>query len=144
MALGSEIALFEEAAHTETVVQLWTAVFGYETAHNAPQLAITKKVAVNDGLFFVACRGDELVGTIMGGYDGHRGWIYSLAIDPAHQRQGIGTRLVHHLEDRLEKLGCLKINLQIIASNASVEAFYHSLGYTTEERISMGKRLKVE
>lgn len=141
MVAGVHIALFDATAHQEAVVRLWQGVFGYETAHNEPNLVIAKKLAVHDRLFFVALLDDVVIGTVMGGYDGHRGWIYSLAVDPSQQRRGIGTALVSHLERRMKELGCLKINLQILAHNASVEAFYHSLGYATEARISMGKRL---
>ena len=144
MAAGVNIALFDSAAHQAAVVHLWKDTFGYETAHNEPNLVIAKKVALHDGLFFVALQDHLVVGTVMGGYDGHRGWIYSLAVDPDHQRRGLGSHLVRHLEARLAELGCLKINLQILASHASVEAFYRSLGYLTEERISMGKRLPLK
>jgi ribosomal protein S18 acetylase RimI-like enzyme len=77
----------------------------------------------------------------MGGYDGHRGWIYSVAVLPQYQRRGIGTALIRHLESTLTALGCLKVNLQVRSTNAAVIAFYKRLGYTVEERVSMGKRL---
>jgi ribosomal protein S18 acetylase RimI-like enzyme len=76
----------------------------------------------------------------MGGYDGHRGWVYSLAVDPANRRKGIGTALMRELERRLKNLGCPKLNLQILNHNMGVVAFYESLGYKVEERVSMGKR----
>ena len=75
----------------------------------------------------------------MGGYDGHRGWIYSLAVSPEHRRHGVGTRLVRHVEARMSELGCPKVNLQINIDNRDVVAFYESLGYRVEERICMGK-----
>ena len=82
-----------------------------------------------------------VVGTIMAGYDGHRGWIYSVAVSPSHRRQGIGSRLVSHAERALTDRGCMKINLQIMEGNESVTAFYASLGYSVEKRVSMGKRV---
>ena len=107
--------------------------------HNKPNLVIDKKVEVDDHLFFVALDGDAVVGTVMVGYDGHRGWIYSLAVSPSHRRQGIGSRLVAHAERALARRGCMKINLQIMEGNEGVAAFYAFLGYSVEKRVSMGK-----
>jgi ribosomal protein S18 acetylase RimI-like enzyme len=132
---------YSDTAHRGQVVALWEVIFGYEAAHNHPSLVIDKKVAVNDQLFFVAVIAHVVVGTIMAGYDGHRGWIYSLAVSPSHRRQRIGSRLVSHAEDALACRGCPKINLQIMEGNESVAAFYSSLGYSVEKRVSMGKRI---
>ena len=77
----------------------------------------------------------------MGGYDGHRGWVYSVAVHPKHRRRGIGGAFIRQLEAALAERGCLKVNLQVRATNAEVVAFYEKLGYVVEERISMGKRL---
>jgi len=130
---------YNNAVHRGQVISLWESVFHYDAAHNKPALAIDKKIAVDDGLFFVAVDGDTAVGTLMAGYDGHRGWIYSVAVAPSHRRQGVGSRLVWHAESALAALGCVKINLQIMESNQPVAEFYASLGYSVEERISMGK-----
>ncbi|MEM1293507.1 MAG: GNAT family N-acetyltransferase, partial [Cyanobacteria bacterium P01_H01_bin.162] len=73
------------------------------------------------------------------GYDDHRGWIYSLAVAPELRRCGIGSQLMRHAEHELALLGCPKINLQVRADNAEVVAFYESLGFRAEARISMGK-----
>ncbi len=136
------ICPFNDSTHRDQVIALWEAVFGYETAHNRPGLAIDKKLAVEDGLFFVAMRGAEVIGTLMAGYDGHRGWIYSVAVHPEHRKQGVGSKLVVHAERALAGRGCMKINLQIVAGNASVAAFYESLGYAVEPRVSMGKQIQ--
>ncbi len=136
------ICTFNDSAHRDQVIALWEAVFGYETAHNRPALVIDKKLAVEDGLFFVAMLGAEVIGTIMAGYDGHRGWIYSVAVHPDHRKQGIGSQLVVHAESALTGRGCMKINLQIMDGNESVAAFYASLGYAVEPRVSMGKRIQ--
>ncbi|HZQ48353.1 MAG TPA: GNAT family acetyltransferase [Verrucomicrobiae bacterium] len=132
---------FVNAAHRSQVAALWETVFGYEAAHNNPGLVIDKKLQVDDQLFFVAVADDAVVGTIMAGYDGHRGWIYSVAVSPAHRRRGIGRELVSHAERALISQGCVKINLQILEENGSVSAFYASLGYAIEKRVSMGKRI---
>ena len=123
------------------VVSLWDTVFPNSTGHNDPHDAIDRKVAADDRLFFVADQADRIVGTVLAGYDGHRGWIYSLAVVPDRRRDGIGTQLVRHAEQALARLGCPKLNLQIHADNAAVVAFYESLGFHTEARISMGKIL---
>jgi ribosomal protein S18 acetylase RimI-like enzyme len=90
--------------------------------------------------FFVGELDGSIVGTILSGYDGHRGWLYSVAVSPRQHRQGLGSKLVRHAETSLIALGCTKINLQVRATNAAVTAFYAELGYEVEERISMGKR----
>lgn len=136
------ISDYSDEHHRRSVVELWQTVFGYETAHNAPGLAIDKKLAVADGLFFVALAGVEVIGTVLAGYDGHRGWLYSVAVHPSHRRNGLGAKLVRHAEDALIERGCMKINLQIVNTNESVKAFYESLGYSTEPRISMGKKIE--
>jgi ribosomal protein S18 acetylase RimI-like enzyme len=123
------------------VVELWRTVFGYETAHNEPNLAISKKTAVQDGLFFVAVDATEIVGSIMAGYDGHRGWLYSVAVHPNTRLGGLGTMLVRHAEKALADLGCMKVNLQLLDTNEATAAFYQSVGYAVEPRLSMGKLL---
>lgn len=82
-----------------------------------------------------------MVGTVLAGYDGHRGWLYAVAVHPSHRRKGVGVQLVRHAEHALTLQGCMKINLQIVSTNASVQAFYESVGYSTEPRISMGKKI---
>ncbi len=123
----------------QAVVALWRQIFGYPAPHNDPLTVIQHKMAVQPDLLFVAEVEGNVVGTVMGGYDGHRGWIYSLAVTAAHRHKGIGAALMRHAEAALTQRGCLKINLQILASNGDVTAFYKKLGYSVEERISMGK-----
>ena len=140
-AMGATIAVFDNSRHRDQVVRLWEQVFGYQAAHNSPALVIDKKLAVADGLFFVAVVEGVVVGTIMAGYDGHRGWIYSVAVHPDHRRQRIGTQLLSFAESQLTSRGCLKINLQIMDGNDKVQGFYEANGYAVEKRISMGKKL---
>jgi HAD superfamily hydrolase (TIGR01509 family) len=135
------VTTFSNEAHRQQVIHLWETVFGYEAAHNTPSLAIDKKLQVQDGLFFVALVKGVVVGTILAGYDGHRGWLYSVAVHPAHRKQGHGTALIRHAERALTARGCMKINLQIIGGNEAVSGFYASLGYAIEPRVSMGKRI---
>ena len=124
------------------VADLWRQVFPGSPSWNHPETDIQRKLSVQRELFLVAALGSEIVGTAMAGYDGHRGWVYYVAVSPRHRRQGIGTALMNNVEQRLASLGCPKLNLQVRASNHEVVSFYESLGYEAEERISMGKRLE--
>jgi ribosomal protein S18 acetylase RimI-like enzyme len=133
------ITRYDDALHRASVIELWRAVFAYTQPHNDPALAIDRKLAADDGLFFVALQGGSVAGTVMAGYDGHRGWLYAVAVQTAHQRQGIGAALVRHAEAALAARGCLKINLQITGGNEVVTGFYEALGYRVEPRVSMGK-----
>jgi len=135
------IKTYSDDGHRKQVIALWESVFAYNAPHNGPALSIDKKLEFNDGLFFVAVEGDVVVGTVMGGYDGHRGWIYSMAVAPAHRRKGVGAKLMAHAEQALIEKGCVKINLQILGGNESVVAFYEKLGYAVEQRVSMAKKI---
>ena len=96
---------------------------------------------MKDDLFFVADQNGLVLGTIMIGYDGHRGWIYSLAVDQQQRNKGIGRLLTQHAIKVLTALGCPKINLQILPDNTSVKSFYEKIGFREEKRISMGMEI---
>lgn len=134
------IRSFREADRQPLAV-LWGRVFADDPPWNAPEVMIASKLAVDDDLLLVAGLGGELAGAIMAGYDGVRGWLYHLAVAPEQRRRGIGTKLVRGAEERLATRGCAKVNLQVRAANAAVVAFYATLGYRVEERVSMGRRL---
>jgi ribosomal protein S18 acetylase RimI-like enzyme len=136
-----EIRVFNEADEP-AVISLWKQVFDYPEPRNDPAAIIRRKLAAQRDLFFVAVVDGKVVGTVMGSYDGHRGWIYSLAVDAAHRRQKLGTALIRHVEKALAAEGSPKINLQVLSSNAGAIEFYEKLGYHVEERISMGKVLE--
>ncbi|MEQ8352095.1 MAG: GNAT family acetyltransferase [Leptospiraceae bacterium] len=108
---------------------------------NDPDADIDRKVKVNPELFLVAVLNEKLVGTVMGGYEGHRGWINYLATDPDYRNRGIARKLLEHLEAQLLERGCPKINLQIREDNQEMRAFYERMGYNQDPAISMGKRL---
>jgi ribosomal protein S18 acetylase RimI-like enzyme len=135
-----EIRLYSDSDEAE-VAALWQEVLPDSAPHNEPHGSIRRKLAVERDLFFVADEDGRVVGTVMGGYDGHRGWIYSVAVSPRYRGRGIGSALVRRVEAGLAGKGCLKVNLQVISSNAGVVAFYQKLGFQVEERISLGKRL---
>lgn len=135
-----QIRNYHSADRPQTIA-LWDTVFPNSMGHNSHPESIDRKVATDDRLFFVAVADDKVIGTVMAGYDGHRGWLYSLAVATAYRRTGIGTQLVRHAENALAALGCPKVNLQIMADNSAVVGFYNALGFATEDRISMGKVL---
>jgi ribosomal protein S18 acetylase RimI-like enzyme len=135
-----EIRAFTESDE-DAVIDLWRAVALSCAPHNDPATALRKKLAVDRDLLLVAEVGGTVVGTVMGSYDGHRGWVYAVAVRSDHRRRGIGSALMRRIEAALAERGCLKVNLQAVASNLGAVAFYETLGYSVEERVSMGKRL---
>ncbi|MDC7224741.1 MAG: GNAT family acetyltransferase [Spirochaetales bacterium] len=134
-----EIRLYDDAKDRPGIVELWKSVFAYSDGRNEPNFSLDKKLALNDGLLLVAVEGETIGGSVMGGYDGHRGWIYSLAVAPELRMKRVGSRLLEEMEELLGDRGCVKINLQVVAENGAVQEFYEKSGYKREERISMGK-----
>ena len=124
------------------VAELWREVFPDAPSWNRPETDIRRKLNTQRDLFLVATIGSKLVGTAMAGFDGHRGWVYYVAVRPKHRRQGIGTALMERVERGLAGLGCPKLNLQVRANNEQVVSFYKRLGYAVEARVSMGKHLE--
>ncbi|SDZ51222.1 GNAT family acetyltransferase [Herbiconiux ginsengi] len=127
------------ASDTEAVVALWDAC-GLTRPWNDPRKDIARKLTTQPELFLVAESG-TLVGTAMAGYDGHRGWVNYLAVDPDMQGRGLGRALMAEVEQRLEALGCPKVNLQVREGNEPVMEFYRAIGYTRDAAVSFGKRL---
>ena len=125
---------------TDQVVSLWQAC-ELTVPWNDPVKDIARKAQVFPELFLVGVVEENVVASIMGGYDGHRGWINYLAVKPQMRGRHYGERLVQAVEARLLKLGCPKINLQIRASNTGVIRFYQQQGFTEDDCVSMGKRL---
>ena len=138
-----EIHPYQPEDHAQ-VVSLWSDVFVDDPPWNEPTAMIRRKLTVQPELFFVACIDDQVVGAVMAGFDGVRGWIYHLAVHKSYRRQGIASSLMRAAEKGLEAAGCPKVNLQVRATNRAVIAFYRSLGYEVEERASLGKRLEVD
>lgn len=130
-----------QAADEADITALWEEVFPNPSPWNNATDDIRRKQAVQPELFFVAVQNEKIIGTAMGGYDGHRGWVYYLGVHPEFRRSGVGSRLMQSVEEALIAIGCSKLNLQVRASNVDVVNFYQQLGYSTEERVSMGKRL---
>jgi len=124
-------------------VSLWHRC-GLVRPQNDPHADIRRKRAVQPDLFLVGELNGSIVASVMAGYEGHRGWLNYLAVDPRLRRQGLGRAIVSDAERRLLALGCPKVNLQIRTSNHEVVEFYRRIGYSVDEVIGMGKRLMVD
>lgn len=122
------------------VIALWQAC-DLVRPWNNPQRDIARKRDVQPELFLVALKDQMLVGTAMVGYEGHRGWVNYLAVQPALQGLSIGRALMQEAERLLLERGCPKLNLQVRTSNTGVLAFYAQLGYLQDDVVSLGKRL---
>jgi len=131
-----------EEADEEAVVALWEETFPDSPHWNVPALDIARKLSVQRELFFIAERDGRVVGTTMAGYDGHRGWVYYVAVARPERGRGIGSALMKRAEQGLREAGCPKLNLMVRATNRDVVRFYESLGYLVEERVCMAKRLE--
>ncbi|MEO0607508.1 MAG: GNAT family acetyltransferase [Pseudomonadota bacterium] len=120
---------------------LWQGIFPDGADWNQTDPVIDRKQSVQPDLFYVACADKHVIGTILAGFDGVRGWVHRLAVHQDYRRRGIAGQLMHRAEAGLKAIGCPKLNLQVRASNAQVVQFYQSLGYAIEERVSLGKAL---
>jgi ribosomal protein S18 acetylase RimI-like enzyme len=125
------------------VVMLWERC-GLDRPWNDPHKDIARKLKVQPQFFLVGLSDHAIVATVMAGYEGHRGWVNYLAVDPALRRHGFGRTMMNEVERLLLAAGCPKVNLQVRGGNADALAFYAALGYTQDEVVSMGKRLELD
>ena len=130
---------FQDADEAQ-VIDVWRAC-GLTRPWNDPARDIARKKEVRPDLFLVAEDEGTIVGTVMAGYEGHRGWINYLGVLPARQRTGIARALMEEAERRLRALGCPKINLQVRSDNEQALAFYARIGFQQDPVLSLGKRL---
>ena len=122
----------------EHVIAVWE-VAGLLRPWNDPVEDFNRAIKNVTSEIFVAEEDYRIRGTVMCGFDGHRGWIYKLAVEPSTQAQGIGSALLAHAEKWLASIGAPKALLMIRSSNAGVQSFYEKSGYEVEETITMGK-----
>ena len=111
---------------------------------NNPHKDIARKLQVQPELFLVGILDNSLIATVMGGYEGHRGWINYLAVHQDFQGKGYGQEIMNSVETGLREMGCPKINLQIRRGNDKTASFYQKLGFTYDHVVSMGKRLEAD
>jgi len=138
--LGFEIVKYNQD-YQKALVELWKEC-NLTVPQNNPIEDIQKKLEFQPELFFIALLDGKLIGSVMAGYEGHRGWLNYLAVLPNHQNKGYGRKLVERAITELEKLGCLKLNVQIRESNISAVRFYERLGFRDDHVVSLGLRLK--
>ena len=140
MDMDIEIRTYRERDR-EGVISLWEIVFPGSAVWNKSEDVIATKLSTQPELFFVAIEKENVVGTLLAGFDGVRGWVHRLAVSPDWRRQGLASMLMQKAETSLKDIGCPKLNLQVRASNLGVLKFYESLGYAVEQRASLGKVL---
>ena len=121
-----------------SLLSLWEEVFPDSAPHNKAAVMLEAKVLIDD-LIFVFEEQEVILAACMAGYDGHRGWLYAVAVSPERRREGLGRIVIESALRALGQVGCVKVNLQVRATNAAVTAFYESLGFTVEDRVSMGR-----
>ena len=126
--------------HEAAVIALWEAC-GLTRPWNNPRTDIERMLKVYPELFLVGVLDGRVAASVMGGYDGHRGWAYYLGVHPDHQRRGYARMMMDALTEKLAALGCPKINIQVRGDNAAALGFYEKIGYLTEDRVSLAKRL---
>ena len=143
MAEGQKKMIIRPATATDrsSVIALWETVFPDDPPHNAPPKVFDAKLAVQDDMLLVAVEDGAVVGTTMAGYDGFRGWLHKVAVSPQHQGRGLATALVRHAIRTLRSAGCIKVNLQIRATNLEVREFYESLGFEIEDNLIMARHI---
>ncbi|MBT7951807.1 MAG: GNAT family acetyltransferase [Gammaproteobacteria bacterium] len=125
----------------EEVISLWKDC-GLLVPSNDPLKDIQRKLKIAAELFLVGELSGSVVATVMGGYEGHRGWINYLAVSPEHQRTGYGRLIMESVESRIKAKGCPKINLQVRESNTDIIKFYQAIGYDQDIVVSLSKRLE--
>lgn len=128
---------------TDAVVSLWQEA-GLTRPWNDPVRDIERKLSEQPELFLVAEDAAEdgaLMGSVLAGTDGHRGWLYYLAVSEGSRRRGVASALISEAERLLEARGCPKVMLMVRRDNAAVTELYEGLGYAEDEVLVLGKRL---
>jgi len=128
-------------ADAAALIALWGGAFDDRRAWSTPAAYLERKRRTQSELLLVGILDGCLGAAVAAGYDGVRGWLYHLAVDPTLRRRGYGAAMVRAAEQRLAALGCPKVNLQVMPDNEAVVAFYERLGYAVEPRISMARTL---
>jgi ribosomal protein S18 acetylase RimI-like enzyme len=122
------------------VIALWQRC-GLTRPWNDPAADIALARRGVNATILVARADNAIVASGMVGHDGHRGWVYYVAVDPDHQRRDYGRAVMAAAEDWLRAQGIEKIMLMVRPDNTEVRAFYDKLGYATQERVIYAKWL---
>jgi ribosomal protein S18 acetylase RimI-like enzyme len=124
------------------VYALWaTAGPGIHLRLSDEAQEIEKKCQRDPDLFILAEVEGQIVGTVLGGYDGRRGMMYHLAVAVPYRRQGIATRLVDEIERRLKAKGCVRYYLLMDADNQAALSFYQRRGWEVMDLLALAKTL---
>ncbi|WKB36245.1 GNAT family acetyltransferase [Terrilactibacillus sp. S3-3] len=122
----------------DAVIHLWTKA-GLLLSRSDTMAGIMNKLKRDPELFFVLEKTNQIIGVVMGSYDGRRGWVNHLAVDPDYQGQRLGQKIMNELESRFKQAGCEKVNLLIEQNNEKVQGFYEKQGFKRDELIYMEK-----
>ena len=139
MLAALEIAPIEEA-DVPSVVALWQAC-GLTRPWNDPQADIALARRSPNATILLGREEGRIVATAMVGHDGHRGWVYYVAVDPDRRAQGFGRAIMEAAEHWLRQTGIQKLQLMVRPENTRVQAFYESIGYDEQARIIYAKWL---
>jgi ribosomal protein S18 acetylase RimI-like enzyme len=124
----------------ESVAKLWLdAGLGFRLGDDLE--SVKRKRKRDPDLFLVAVEKGVVVGTVMGAWDGRRGWIYHLGVLPSHQRRGIASKLILELEERMRKKGVSKVNGLVYAWNSVSISFFRENGYKVQTMEEVEKQL---
>ncbi|MGE0750439.1 MAG: GNAT family acetyltransferase [Variibacter sp.] len=127
-------------ADIDAVVSLWERC-GLTRPWNDPRADIAFARRGASSAILVGKSDGAVIATVMVGHDGHRGWFYYVAVDPARQGQGLGRTIMAAGEDWLRAQGVEKAQLIVRAGNEKVRAFYEALGYGEQPRVLFGRWL---
>lgn len=127
-------------ADRDAVIALWQTC-GLTRPWNDPGSDIAFCTSRPESTILVGERDDRILASIMTGHDGHRGWLYYLAVEPALQKAGLGRAMVAAAENWLKARGVPKVMLMVRPENEKVRAFYDALGYAEEPRVIFSRRL---
>jgi ribosomal protein S18 acetylase RimI-like enzyme len=127
-------------ADTADVIALWRAC-GLTRPWNDPAADIALARRGPNSAILIGRDGDAMIATALVGHDGHRGWVYYVAVDPARRGKGFGRAIMNAAEDWLRARNIEKLQLMVRGDNTRVQAFYGSLGYLEQERVLFAKWL---
>lgn len=119
----------------DAVLSLWRSADGVVLRAADSREAIARFLAYNPGLSFACEAGGRVVGAVLGGTDGRRGYLYHLAVDPAHRRRGIGRALALRAAAALQARGIEKCHVFVLAENAGARAFWARAGWAERPEI---------